>query len=98
MGEVGALGGGQGSGEGGGDVKDCVIQGLEDFPHMRQSYKNAGSYRSPEADRNQYFPVFFLFEGGMRRGERGGEASYQPRTRGGCGGETSRSQRQSGCG
>ena len=31
---------GQGIGQGRGDVKDCVIQGLEDFPHMEQSYKN----------------------------------------------------------
>ena len=31
---------GQGIGQGRGDVKDCVIQGLEDFPHMEQSYEN----------------------------------------------------------
>ena len=30
---------GQGIGQGRGDVKDCVIQGLEHFPHMKQSYE-----------------------------------------------------------
>ena len=44
---------GQGSGQDGGDVKDCVIQGLEDYPHMRQSYKRVVS-----SERDRYVYIY----------------------------------------